>query len=126
MRTKSKYGLRGVPRRRHPSSEEFHRLCDQMKALHDKKSQDYGRATDPFANVRASEAWGFPAWVGCMMRGCDKVVRLQAEAINGKLANESAEDAFMDLAVYSLIGLVLYRESKGAGRKPAALRSRRR
>ncbi len=40
----------------------------------------------------------------------DKVRRLQAFYRKGSLANESVEDAYMDLAVYALIGLVLYRE----------------
>ena len=99
---------------RHPSSQKFHDFCDQMKALHDKKQQDYGRANDPFANVRSTEDWGQPAWVGAMIRATDKLRRLQKAAQGGTMANESVEDSFMDLAVYSIIGLVLYREKEEA------------
>ena len=88
----------------------FHALLGQLGRLHDRKQADYGGQTDPFANVRASEHWGVPAWVGCFIRLNDKVKRLQKFAQVGKLANESAEDSMYDIAVYSLIGLILYRE----------------
>ncbi len=96
---------------RHPSSQKFHDLCDEMKALHDRKQRDYGRVTDPFANVRATEEWGQPGWVGAMIRATDKMRRLQKVAQGGTLSNESAEDSFMALAVYAIIGLVLFREA---------------
>lgn len=97
-----------------PSGDpRFHALLKQMGALHDKKQQDYGRATDPFANVRASDAFGIAPWVGCMIRANDKMRRIQQLAQTGTLKNESVEDSLMDLAVYSLIGLILYREGFG-------------
>lgn len=95
---------------RHSKSQEFHDIIDELKELHDRKQADYGTDEDPFANVRMSEDFGIPAWVGCMMRANDKMKRLQTEAIKGELQNESAEDGFMDLAVYAIIGLILYRE----------------
>ena len=98
------------PPTRHSASQEFHDLCDAMKAMHDRKQLDYGRDDDPFANVRSTEDWGQPAWVGAMIRATDKMRRLQKVAQGGTLSNESAEDSFMDLAVYAIIGLVLYRE----------------
>lgn len=88
----------------------FHELLGQIGRLHDKKQQDYGRAQDPFANVRASHEWGVTPWVGAMVRLTDKVRRLQRFAEKGVLANESAEDSMLDIAVYALIALRLYRE----------------
>lgn len=96
---------------RHPSSERFHELLKEMGYLHDAKQADYGLDTDPFANVRASEGFGIPGWVGCMVRANDKVKRLQTLAIKGELGNEAAVDAFMDLAVYALIGRILFEET---------------
>lgn len=96
--------------KRHPSSQVFHDLCDEMKAMHDKKQSDYGRANDPFANVRASEDFGMQGWVGAMVRANDKMRRIQKAAQGGTLSNEGVEDSLMDLAVYSIIALVLYRE----------------
>ena len=90
----------------------FHALLEEIGALHDKKQKDYGREDDPFANVRASADWGIPAWVGALVRGTDKIKRLQQAARSGTLANESVEDSMMDLAVYALISLILYREDK--------------
>lgn len=91
----------------------FHALLKQIGELHDKKQLDYGRAADPFANVRASDAFGIAPWVGCMIRANDKMRRIQQLAQTGTLKNESVEDSLMDLAVYSLIGLILYREGSG-------------
>jgi hypothetical protein len=88
----------------------FHALLKQIGDLHDKKQADYGTDGDPFANVRASAEWGVPSWVGALVRLNDKVHRLKQFAKKGALANESAEDSMMDIAVYALIALVLYRE----------------
>lgn len=89
----------------------FHTLLAEIAALHDKKQADYGSDQDPFANVRASERWGVSPWVGALIRLNDKVHRLQQFAQRGKLANESAEDSLLDIAVYALIALILYREA---------------
>lgn len=94
----------------------FHALLEKIGELHDRKQTDYGKSADPFANVRASSAWGIKPWVGALLRLNDKVSRLQSFAQKGFLANESAEDSMMDIAVYALIALILYREeSANAG-----------
>lgn len=94
----------------HPASLRFHALLKELADLHDKKQEDYGRVHDPFANVRASEEWGVPAWVGAMVRATDKLRRLQRFAQRGFLANEGVDDSLRDLAVYAVIALVLYEE----------------
>jgi hypothetical protein len=91
----------------------FHALLAEIGDLHDRKQADYGTDGDPFANVRASQDWGIDAWVGTMIRANDKVKRLQAAAQGSTLVNEGVEDSLMDLATYSLIALVLYREQHG-------------
>ena len=93
---------------RHPNSARFHEILETVGQLHDKKQKDYGSGDDPFANVRATERWGMPAWIGAMMRANDKVVRLQSFVQNGTLANEGVEDSLLDIAVYSIIALVLF------------------
>lgn len=95
-----------------PGHPRFHELLKIIGELHDKKQQDYGQMGDPFANVRGSVEWGVEPWVGAMIRATDKLKRLQKAAKGGIMANESVEDSFMDLAVYALIGLVLYEEVK--------------
>lgn len=101
-----------------PGDPRFHALLKQIGELHDKKQEDYGRKGDPFANVRASADWGIPAWIGTMVRANDKIKRLQSFARNGKLANEGVEDSLMDIAVYSLIALVLFREDNTTEENP--------
>lgn len=90
----------------------FHALLKEIGALHDKKQEDYGTDEDPFANVRASSEWGIKPWVGAMNRAGDKVKRLKKYAKDGRLANESARDSFLDNAVYTLIALILHDEEK--------------
>lgn len=97
---------------RHPNSARFHALLREMGELHDRKQADYGRGDDPFANVRSSDEWGMPAWVGGMVRLNDKVRRLQTMAKTGRLLNESAVDSFMDIAVYAIICRVLFEEEQ--------------
>jgi hypothetical protein len=90
----------------------FHGALVRMGRLHDRKQADYGQSHDPFANVRGSADWGIAPWVGAMVRANDKLRRLQKYAKEGKLANESAEDSFLDLAVYAIIAYVLHKEEK--------------
>lgn len=103
---------------RHPNSQRFHDLLREIGELHDRKQADYGSDTDPFANVRASERWGIPGWVGALVRLNDKVARLQSFARKGVLANESAEDSMLDIAVYALIAKVLYEEESAKSEEP--------
>ncbi len=99
---------------KHPSSQRFHDILKALGELHDKKQADYGTDEDPFNNIRASaKEWGVPAWMGAMMRGTDKLRRLQKFADTGELANESVLDAFNDLAVYAVIARVMYEEEEG-------------
>lgn len=91
----------------------FHALLNKIGALHDKKQADYGRRTDPFANVLASADFGVPGWFGCMIRANDKMRRIQTAAQGNELRNESLVDSLMDLAVYSLIAIVLLGEEEG-------------
>jgi hypothetical protein len=101
---------------RHPSSEKFHRVLEELAKLHDDKQKDYGTATDPFYNVRASQEWGIQPWVGAMMRASDKLRRLQTAARGGTLKFEGVVDSLNDIAVYAGIARVLYEEDREADR----------
>ena len=96
----------------HPSTVRFEQVVQEVLELHRKKSADYGRTHDPFANIRASEEFGVPAHVGCAIRMNDKMRRIQAAANGSTLQNESLKDSFLDLAVYAIIGLVLLEEGE--------------
>jgi len=90
--------------------DEFEKVIEEMKALHDRKRSDYGKKEDPFSNVRASEDFGVEGWVGALIRANDKMRRLQAAARGSTLVNEGVEDSLIDMAVYSAIALALYRQ----------------
>lgn len=90
--------------------EPFYAIINEITAMHDKKQKDYGTDQDPLANVRASTDYGVPSWIGVLVRMNDKMKRLQKAARGGQLANESVEDSIIDIAVYAIIDLVLYRE----------------
>ena len=90
---------------------DFRDVLDEMIELQSRKSQDYGITGDPYANLRASEDFGIPAWIGSAVRMNDKIRRLQAVAKGSKLVNEGVEDSLLDLATYAILTLILYRET---------------
>jgi hypothetical protein len=93
---------------------EFDKVIEEIVAMHNKKQADYGRPEqgDPFANVRASEDFGIPGWMGAVIRANDKVRRIQKYARGGPMVNESVEDSMLDAAVYFMIALCLFREEQ--------------
>ena len=93
-----------------PADNPVAKILGEIQALHDTKTADYGTPADPFANVRASGEWGIPAWVGAMVRASDKVQRLKSFVLNGSVRNEPVRDSLLDLALYSIIALVLFEE----------------
>lgn len=95
----------------------FHALLKEIGELHSRKSHDYGSNKDSLANLRSSESYGVPAWVGAAIREHDKTLRVQSFLEKGCLLNESIEDAWLDKATYSLIALILYREYRDAKEK---------
>ena len=88
----------------------FRKILAEMLALHIKKGADYGTSTDIFANVRGSEELGIDAWRGTLVRCMDKVKRLCNAAKGAKMANESVQDSWIDLANYAVIGHIMYDE----------------
>lgn len=95
----------------HPASQAFYDLCDRVKEMHASKSRDYGSVADPLANIRnGAEFVGIKAWQGAMVRLSDKVTRLATFNRTGTLTHEGVEDTLLDLASYSLLALLLYRE----------------
>lgn len=92
--------------------QQFHAILSEMGEMFDRKNKDYGQDSDPFANVRRSEQWGIAPWIGAMVRAGDKMTRLETFAQKGTLANEGVGDSLLDLAVYSIIALLLFREEQ--------------
>ena len=93
------------------AEQHYWNIHEEIGNLHRKKGADYGSQDDPFANLRAADAFGIPTYVGVMLRMEDKMSRLQAFVKNGNLLNESVEDTLADLANYAMLALALYREA---------------
>lgn len=90
--------------------QSFDDVCRELAELQDRKGRDYGTDQDPLANIRASEKFGIPAWLGSVIRANDKVNRIATFAVKGSLENESLEDSLVDAAVYFIHAVRLYRE----------------
>ncbi len=90
----------------------FYEILLQIAKLHSDKNHDYA-GDNPLSNFRECERLGIPAWKGVLVRISDKVSRIFNFAKTGKLhVQEKIEDTLMDLAVYSIICLILYKEEQ--------------
>lgn len=83
-------------------------IMDMMRATFMRKNADYGKDSDPFANLRMSAQWGVAPWKAAMVRADDKDSRLQNVANGVELKNEGAMDSFIDGATYRIIAAVLW------------------
>jgi len=91
--------------------ERFNEILGVIKQLHDDKRHDYGN-DDIFANFRLSEMAGISPWKGSVIRMGDKYARISNFIKKGdfKFKEESIKDTLMDMAIYSLITIILYEE----------------
>lgn len=90
------------------------KLMLRMMEVQTAKGHDYsGQQKDDLENLRASEEMGIPAWVGVLIRMNDKMTRLKNFAKSNilQVKDEQVEDTLLDLAVYSFLNIILYRES---------------
>ena len=89
---------------------EFYKLLEELAQLHSDKNHDYA-GEDPLSNFFLSEKMGIPAWKGCLVRMSDKISRLWSFARKGayKVQDEKVEDTLMDLAVYAIIAILLFK-----------------
>jgi len=88
--------------------EELYNIFKIMGETHDKKSHDYGGNKDPLTNLRLF------GWKGIVVRLGDKYCRLlnfaNSETLHVK--DENIIDTFIDSAVYSVLGVLLYKDDK--------------
>lgn len=91
----------------------FRAVLSEMLKIHISKSHDYGTGIDPYANYRAAEQVGIPAWKSCFIRGLEKIQRIANAASGKRLNHESVDDSFLDLANHIVIAKVLYDEAQG-------------
>ena len=93
-------------------SKRFTEILTTIKKLHDDKRHDYADTDDIFANFRLSNLAGISPWKGSVIRMGDKYARISNFIKKGdfKFKEESIKDTLMDMAIYSLITIVLYEE----------------
>ena len=94
-------------------SSRFYELIEEITDLHDRKNSNYSRDDDPLSNFKEAQELGVEPWRGALIRMSDKWSRLK-ELSKGKPdeVGESMEDTLKDLAVYSLLTIVLYETRK--------------
>ena len=95
-------------------SKRFYELLNTIKNLHDAKKHDYGAKEDIFANFRLSALTGISPWKGSVVRMGDKYSRICSFIKNGdfKFKEENIKDTLLDMAIYSLITIVLYEQER--------------
>ena len=97
-----------------PGSREFLEVLEELRALHLRKTMDYGVDEDALSNIRSSaDVVNMPAWAGCILRISDKMHRLKAFFRRGTCEFDGVEDTLKDISCYAAIALVLYREEQG-------------
>lgn len=92
----------------------FHQILEELRELHSNKNRDYSGDGNPLSNLTLCELGGLPAWKGIIVRLTDKISRLLTFMKKEEFAvkDETIEDTFRDTAVYSILGLIAYRERK--------------
>ena len=99
--------------------EEFHKYFQDLQAraftLMKKKNSDYGASVDPFANFRMAVLVGVENEKGILLRMQDKMARLITFIRRGSLevAEETWEDACIDIANYAFILAGMFKEAAG-------------
>ncbi len=95
------------------SPEEFADTIFALAELHKKKNHDYAGGIY-LSDLIASNRAGIPAWKNALLRIQQKMSRLESFAKQGEfaVAGEKLEDTCEDLAVYSIIMLMLYKYKK--------------
>lgn len=92
---------------------KFYELLLQIADLHARKNSNYSQDGNPLSNLKTAEQFNLPAHIGVLIRMADKWSRLQ-ELAKGKkdLVGESMRDTLMDLAIYSLLCIIILEEEK--------------
>jgi hypothetical protein len=107
------------PRYGHPM---FHTLIEEIRELHEKKNKQYATPEDPLGNFRRTgkiiakmlKPGLDPTLASClafMSKQVDGVYEIFGEAKTDTI--DSLEDKLLDIAVYSIIAMIMVREARG-------------
>ncbi len=89
----------------------FYMLLDQMANLHSRKNHDYAGSDDPLKNFYECVDMDVTPFQGVMVRMSDKWSRIKSFMRQGilEVKDESIEDTLIDMAVYSLLAILIRR-----------------
>ena len=95
------------------SPEEFESIVKQMVEIHHVKNHDYAGG-DYLSDLIASRRMGLVPWKNALLRMQQKMSRMESFCKQDelKVKDESVEDTLKDMAVYSILCLILYRNKK--------------
>jgi len=101
------------------TKDEFFKRFEQKLAnitsIMKAKNHDYSGDQDPLANLKLCAQAGISPWKGVVsVRMADKYSRLQTycKTENYKVKDEGFKDTLVDMAVYSLLALLLFEEEE--------------
>jgi hypothetical protein len=99
--------------KRYHGDPRFYNILKELADIHSRKNHDYS-GDDPLSNLKLSERMGIPAWKGVLVRMSDKISRLWncSKMEQLEVSDESIIDTLKDLAVYSILCILLYEDSK--------------
>lgn len=92
----------------------FYEILKEVESIHDKKNRDYNAGDDPLGNFKMAALAGIPPWKGIVIRLSDKMARLLsfAKRESFEVKDESVIDTLRDMAVYSILAIILYEEEE--------------
>lgn len=95
------------------SPEEFESIVSEMVQIHHKKNHDYAGG-DYLSDLIASRRMGLLPWKNALLRMQQKMSRMESFCKQNEfeVKDESVEDTLKDMAVYSILCLILYRNKK--------------
>lgn len=95
-------------------NQEFNDCLEELKKLHDAKNHDYATDGNPYENLEAVKEIGIEPWRGVVVRLMDKFKRVKNFCDKGelKVKDETIEDTFKDIAIYSTLALILFRKEQ--------------
>jgi hypothetical protein len=98
------------------SNERFKEILRVMEEVHGTKNQQYAGENGYLSNLRMCEAMQIPAWKGVIVRMTDKMARLMnLSNSEGSELQKEITDAFIDMGVYSGMGLIAYEDFLSGG-----------
>ena len=98
------------------TQERFKQVLNVMEEVHETKNQQYAGENGYLSNLKMCEAMRIPAWKGVIVRMTDKMARLMnLSNSEGSELQKEITDAFIDMGVYSGMGLIAYEDFLSGG-----------